>query len=155
MANTYSQIYIHVVFAVMGRQNLINSKHKEELHKYITGIINKNGQKLLEINVMPDHTHILIGMEPTIRISDLVRDIKSNSSGFINDKKWVLGKFNWQKGFGVFSYSHSQIDSVIKYINNQETHHRKKTFQEEFIEMLNKFYIKYEDKFLFEWIGAK
>jgi REP element-mobilizing transposase RayT len=113
----------------MRRQNLISSKNKEELHRYKTGIIKNNGQKLLEINVMPDHTHILIGMEPNIRISDLVRDIKSNSSVFINDKKWVLGKFNWQKGFGVFSYSHSQLDSIIKYINNQEMHHRKKRFK--------------------------
>jgi len=152
MANTYSQIYIHVVFAVMGRQNLISQKNKEELHKYITGIITNNGQKLLEINVMPDHTHILIGMKPDICISDLVRDIKSNSSGLINDNKWVLGKFNWQKGFGVFSYSHSQLDSVIKYINNQEIHHKKKTFKEEYVEMLEKFYVKYEDKYLFDWI---
>jgi len=129
MANTYSQLYFHIVFAVMRRQNLISSKNKEELHRYKTGIIKNNGQKLLEINVMPDHTHILIGMEPNIRISDLVRDIKSNSSVFINDKKWVLGKFNWQKGFGVFSYSHSQLDSIIKYINNQEMHHRKKRFK--------------------------
>jgi REP element-mobilizing transposase RayT len=152
MANTYSQIYIHIVFAVMGRQNLISQKHKEELHKYITGIITNNGQKLLEVNVMPDHTHILISMEPDICISDLVRDIKSNSSGLINDKKWVAGKFSWQKGFGVFSYSHSQLDSIIKYINNQESHHKKKTFKEEYVEMLEKFYVKYDDKYLFEWI---
>jgi len=94
MANTYSQIYIHVVFAVTGRQNLINQEHKEELHKYITGIVKNDGQKLLEINVMPDHTHILVGLEPDICISDLVRDIKSNSSGFINDKNWIAGKFS-------------------------------------------------------------
>jgi Transposase and inactivated derivatives len=153
MANTYSQIYIHIVFAVMGRQNLINSRHKEELHKYITGIIKNDGQKPLEINVMPDHTHIFIGLEPDICISDLVRDIKSNSSGFINKNGWVAGKFNWQKGFGAFTYSHSQIDSVIKYINNQEQHHTKKTFKEEYLEMLNKFSICYDEKYLFEWVN--
>ena len=147
MANTYSQIYIHIVFAVMGRQNLINANHKEELHRFITGIVKNNGQKLIEINVMPDHTHIFIGLQPDICISDLVRDIKSNSSRLINDKKWISGKFNWQYGFGAFSYSHSQIDNVVKYINNQEIHHKKKTFKEECIEMLEKFYVKYENKY--------
>jgi len=153
MANTYSQIYIHIVFAVTGRQNLISSKYKEELQRYITGIIKNDGQKLLEINVMPDHTHIFVGLQPDIRISDLVRDIKSNSSGFINDRNWIAGKFSWQKGYGAFSYSHSQVDNVIKYINNQEIHHKRTTFKEEYVEMLRKFYIEYEDKYLFEWIN--
>lgn len=152
MANTYTQIYIHVVFAVQGRQNLIPKAHKEELHKYITGIAQNKGQKLIAINSMPDHAHVFIGMKPNIALSDLVRDIKNNSSGFINEKKWVRGKFNWQKGFGAFSYGHSQIDVVVKYILNQEKHHAKKTFREEYVEMLKKFAVEYDDKYLFEWI---
>ena len=124
MANTYTQIYIHVVFAVQGRQSLIRKKNKEELQKYITGIIQNQGQKLIAINCMPDHAHIFIGMKPDIALSDLVRDIKSNSSTFINKKRWLRGKFNWQGGFGAFSYGHSQIDRVVKYIQNQEQHTR-------------------------------
>lgn len=152
MANTYTQIYIHVVFAVQGRQNLIPKEHKEDLHKYITGIVRNKGQKLIAINSMPDHAHVFFGVKPTIALSDLVRDIKNNSSGFINEKKWVRGKFNWQKGFGAFSYGHSQIDAVVKYILNQEKHHAKKTFHEEYVEMLKKFAVEYDEKYLFEWI---
>ena len=120
MANTYSQIYIHIVFAVKGRQNLIRAEIREELHKYITGIITNRDKKLLSLFCMLDHTHLLIGLKPLISISDLVRDIKAGSSKFINDKKLIKGKFSWQEGFGVFSYSRSQIDTVIKYIQNQE-----------------------------------
>ncbi len=152
MANTYTQIYIHIVFAVQGRQNLIPKEHKEELHKYITGIVQNKGQKLIAINSMPDHVHIFIGMKPAVALSDLVRDIKNNSSTFINEKKWVRGKFIWQKGFGAFSYGHSQIDTVVKYIQNQEEHHEKKTFREEYLEMLKKFEVEYNEKYLFEWI---
>ena len=129
MANTYTQIYMHVVFSVQGRQNLIRKKHKEELNKYITGIIRNKNQKLIAINCMPDHTHLFIGMKPNIALSDLVRDIKNNSSTFINEKGWLLGKFNWQKGFGGFSYGHSQIDNVAKYVLYQEQHHAKKNIQ--------------------------
>lgn len=152
MANTYSQIYIQVVFAVQGRQNLIPKQIREEMHKYITGIIQKRDQKLLSIFCMPDHTHILIGLKPTICISDLVRDIKAGSSKFINDKRLIKWKFNWQEGFGVFSYSRSQIETVIKYILNQEKHHKKKTFREEYLEFLKKFEIEYNEKYLFDWI---
>ena len=155
MANTYTQIYIHIVFAVQGRQNLITKEHKEELHKYITGIVQNKGQKLIAINSMPDHVHIFIGMKPTVALSDLVRDIKNNSSSFINEKRWVRGKFNWQKGFGAFSYGHSQIDVVVKYIQNQEKHHKQKTFREEYLEMLQKFAVEYDDKYLFEWIDGE
>jgi REP element-mobilizing transposase RayT len=129
MPNTYTQIYIQIVFAVKGRENLISKSHREELHKYITGIVQKREQKMLSIFCMPDHTHLLVGLKPSIAISDLTRDIKAGSSNFINDKKWVKGKFNWQEGFGAFSYSRSQIDTVIKYIFNQEEHHKKKTLQ--------------------------
>ena len=120
MANTYSQIYIQLVFAVQGRANLISPANREELHKYITGIVAKRGQKLLSIFCMPDHSHLLVGLKPSIAISDLVRDIKAGSSNFINENRWVHGHFNWQDGFGAFSYSKSQIDSVSKYILNQE-----------------------------------
>jgi len=154
LANTYSQIYTHIVFAVKGRQNLINPNIREELHKYITGIITNRDQKLLSIFCMPDHTHLLIGLKPSINISDLVRDIKAGSSKFINDTKLIKGKFSWQEGFGVFSYSRSQIDTVIKYIQNQEKHHHKKSFKEEYLEFLKKFEIEYDEKYLFEWIDV-
>ena len=152
MANTYSQIYIHVVFAVEGRRNLIPKQHRETLHKYITGIVQNRDQKMLSIFCMPDHSHILVGMKPSISISNLTRDIKAGSSKFINDNKWIAGKFNWQVGFGAFSYSRSQIDNVIKYILNQEIHHKRKTFKEEYLELLKKFEIEYEEKYLFKWI---
>ncbi len=154
MANTYSQVYLHIVFAVKGRQNLIGTEIREELHKYITGIVTNRDQKLLSIFCMPDHTHILIGIKPSINISDFVRDIKAGSSKFINEKKLIKGRFNWQEGFGVFSYSRSQIDTVIKYIQNQEKHHRKKTFKEEYVEFLKKFSVQYDEKYLFEWIDV-
>ena len=118
MANTYTQIYIMLVFAVQGRRNLITDEHEEEIHKYISGIVKNKAQKFLQINGMPDHIHILVSIKPNYSISDLVRDIKSNSSKFINEKKWFRGKFHWQKGFGAFSYSRSQIDEVIKYIKS-------------------------------------
>lgn len=152
MPNTYSQIYIQIVFAVKGRQNLIASEHREELHKYITGIVRNRDQKMLSIFIMPDHTHLLVGLKPSIAISDLVRDIKADSSNFINEKKWLRGKFNWQEGFGAFSYSRSQLDSVIEYILNQKKHHEKKNFREEYIGFLKKFEIDYDEKYLFEWI---
>lgn len=154
MANTYSQIYIHIVFAVKGRQNLIRAEIREELHKYITGIITNRDQKLLSIFCMPDHTHLLIGLKPSINISDLVRNIKAGSSKFINDTKLIKGKFSWQEGFGVFSYSRSQIDTVIKYIQNQEKHHHKKSFKEEYIDFLEKFAVEYDERYLFEWIDV-
>lgn len=153
MANTYSQVYLHIVFTVQGRQNLIREEIREDLHKYITGIIANRDQKLLSIFCMPDHTHLLVGLKPSISISDLVRDIKAGSSKFVNDNKFIMGKFNWQEGFGVFSYSRSQIDTVIKYIQNQEKHHHKKSFKEEYIELLEKFAVEYDVKYLFEWIG--
>lgn len=128
MANTYTKIYIHIVFATEGRQSLIRKKYKEELHKYITGIIQNKGQKLIAINSMPDHVHILIGHKPNVALSDLVRDIKANSSKFINQNNWVMGRFNWQEGFGAFSYSHSQLDTVANYVKNQERHHSRKSF---------------------------
>jgi len=152
MANTYSQIYIQIVFAVKGRQNLIATEKREELHKFITGIVTNREQKLLAIFAMPDHVHILVGMKPNISISDLVRDIKAGSSKFINDSKWINGKFNWQEGFGAFSYSKSNLDNVVKYILNQEDHHKNKTFKNEYLDLLEKFEIDFNEKYVFEWI---
>jgi putative transposase len=150
MANTYTQLYIHIVFAVKGRQNLISKIWKDELYKYITGIVINEGQKLIAINGMPDHIHILVGSKPNKALSDLVRDIKANSSRFINEKKWINGKFEWQTGFGAFSYSHSQLTNVINYIQNQEEHHKKKTFKEEYVDFLKAFDIDYNNQYLFD-----
>ncbi len=152
MANTYTQIYIQIVFSVKGRESLILKQHQEALHKYITGIVQNRDQKLLAVFCMPDHTHLLVGMKSAISLSDLVRDVKAGSSKFINDNRWIAGKFNWQEGFGAFSYSKSQIDTVVKYILNQEKHHKTKTFKEEYIEFLKKFEIDYNEKYLFDWI---
>ena len=152
MANTFTQIYIHVVFAVQGRQCLIPRGHKEELYTYTTGIIKKRGQKLIAINGVPDHVHVFVGMTPTVALSDLVRDIKAGSSGFINEKKWVRGRFSWQEGFGAFSHSHSQIDQVVKYIRNQEQRHQRKSFKQEYLEMLKAFAVEYDEHYLFKWI---
>lgn len=153
MSGTFSQVYIQIVFAVKGRENLIISKWKDELHRYISGIITNKEQKSIIVNSMPDHIHVFIGLRPSMAISDLVRDIKNNSSNFINEKKWVKGKFSWQEGYGVFSYSHSQIETVYNYILNQEEHHKKKTFREEYLDFLRKFNIEYQEKYLFDWIG--
>ena len=152
MADTYTQMYVHVVFAVKGRENIISPQWKDELYKYITGIVSNEKQKLLAINGMPDHVHILLGVKPTIAVSDLVRDIKANSSRFINEKKWVAGKFEWQNGFGAFTYGHSQLGTIISYIDNQEEHHKKKTFKDEYIDFLKKFNVAYDGQFLFDWI---
>lgn len=152
MANTYTQIYIQIVFAVKGRQNLIPKENREELHKFITGIVSNRNQKLFAVFAMPDHVHILVSISPTITISDLVRDIKAGSSKLINEKAWMNGKFNWQEGYGAFSYSKSSIDAVVKYILNQEEHHKKKTFKEEYLDFMEKFEIKYDPEYLFEWI---
>lgn len=152
MANTYSQLYVHIVFAVKGRQNLISKKRKDEIYKYITGIVTNKGQKLIAINGVSDHIHILVGLKPDKSLSDLVRDIKANSSKFINDKKWINGKFEWQTGFGAFSYSHSQLTNVINYIRNQEEHHKVKTFKDEYIEFLKLFDVDFKSEYLFKEI---
>ena len=152
MTGTFSQIYVQVVFAVRGRENLISQSWKDELHKYMAGIIKGKEQKSIIVNGMPDHIHAFIGLRPSMAVSDLVRDIKNNSTNFINSKKLVKGKFSWQEGYGAFSYSHSQIENVYQYILNQEEHHKKKTFREEYIDFLKKFEIDYDEKNLFEWI---
>lgn len=152
MSSTYSQIYIQVVFAVKGRQSLIQDSWEEELYKYITGIVQNKGQKMLAINGMSDHIHILIGMRPSCNLSDLVREIKKSSNGFINEKKFCPFKFEWQEGYGAFSYSHSALDKVIRYIANQKEHHHKKSFREEYVDFLKKFEVEFKEEYLFEWI---
>ena len=152
MASTFSQIYIQVVFAVQSRDAMIHSSWEEELYKYISGIVRNKEQKMLAINGMPDHIHFFIGMKPSCCLSDLVREIKKSSNDFIKEKKFSKFKFNWQEGFGAFSYSHSQIDSVVKYIMNQKEHHRKQTFKDEYQDFLKKFEIEFKDEYLFKWI---
>lgn len=151
MANTFSQIYLQFVFAVYKRQSLIPREHKEELHKYFTGLVQNRKAKMLAVHCMPDHAHIFVGFKPVILISDFVKEIKVESNEFVNNKKWTKGKFNWQEGYGVFSYSHSHIDRVIKYILNQEARHKKKTFRQEYHELLEKFEVPYEERYLFEF----
>src|SRR5262245_60772319 len=150
MPNTYTQIYLHVIFAVEGRQSLIEPQHNERLQKYITGIVAHQDQKLIAINNMPDHMHILIGLKPTMALSDLVAVIKRDSSNFINQSNWVLGRFSWQAGFGAFSYSHSQLTTIIRYIQNQQRHHSKRTFQEEYMDFLKRFKISYDPRYIFK-----
>jgi len=151
MPGTFSQVYIQMVFAVRGRENLINRKWGTELHKYISGIIKGKNQKPIIVNGMPDHIHAFVGLRPAMSIADLIRDVKNNSTNFINKSKFVKGKFEWQEGYGSFSYSHSHISNVYDYILNQEKHHAKKTFKEEYLEFMKKFEIEYDDKYLFEW----
>jgi putative transposase len=150
--STFSQIYIQVVVAVKGRSSLIASSWEEELYRYITGIITHKGQKLIAINGVSDHIHILIGLKPSCCLSDLMRELKKASNTFINERKFTRTKFEWQEGFGAFSYSHSALDNVIAYIQNQKEHHRKRTFKEEYIGLLKKFEVEYDEKYLFEWI---
>jgi REP element-mobilizing transposase RayT len=152
MAGTYSQIYIQVVFAVKGRQNLLAKEWRDEVFKYISGIIKNKGQKPIIVNGVDDHVHAFIGLKPSMALSDLVRDVKNNSTNFINDRGLINGKFSWQEGYGAFSYSHSQIENVYNYILNQEKHHNKQIFREEYMDFLKKFEIEHDIKYLFEWI---
>ncbi|RYF25529.1 MAG: IS200/IS605 family transposase [Flavobacteriales bacterium] len=152
MAGTFSQIYIQYVFAVKGRQNLLQKPWREEVFKYMAGIIKEKGQKAIIVNGVADHVHVFVGLKPAMNISDLIRDVKNNSSKFINDQGWLKGKFSWQEGYGAFSYAHSQIENVYQYITNQEEHHRTKTFKEEYLEFLKKFEIEHDEKYLFDWM---
>jgi REP element-mobilizing transposase RayT len=143
---------LQFVFAVKGRQSLIPKQHKEELHKYITALVQARKAKMLAVHCMPDHIHLFAGYKPSVLIPDFVKEIKVESNEFIRKKKWVTGNFSWQEGYGVFSYGHSQIDRVCKYVLNQEEHHKKKTFKQEYLEFLEKFVIPFEEQYLFEWI---
>jgi putative transposase len=153
MPDTFTQIYVQIVFAVKGRNSLIAENWEEDLYKYINGIISNKGQKLLAINGMPDHVHILIGMKPTCCLSDLVREVKKSSNSFIKEKCFSQYNFQWQEGFGAFSYSHSALDKVIGYIKNQKEHHKKSSFRDEYLEFLKKYEIEYSDERLFEWVA--
>jgi len=149
MANTYTQIHIQFVFSVKYRDGIILPTFKEELYQYISGIIKNNNHKLLAIGGMPDHLHILIGMRPTQSVSDLMQDIKGSSSKWINEKKFLNVKFEWQDGYGAFSYSKSHVDAVIDYIKNQEQHHAVKTFREEYLDILKKYEVDYDERYIF------
>ena len=152
MANTYTQIYIHAVFAVSARECLIGKTFKEPVQKYISGILRNENQKLLAINTMPDHLHMLFGMLPDIALSDLIGKIKASSSHFININRYVRGRFSWQEGFGAFSHSKSQIPRVAKYIETQEQHHGDKSFRKEYMLLLRKFDVAFDERYLFRWI---
>ena len=154
MPGTFSQIYIQIVFAVNGRQNQIHSAFEHEVYKYIAGIVVGKGQKPLAVNGMPDHIHVLVGLKPVMSISDLIREIKNNSTNFINQKGWLKNRFSWQEGYGAFSYSESNYGKVIDYIKNQKQHHKKQTFRQEYIIFLKKFNVPYNEKYLFEFYDS-
>lgn len=152
MANTYTQIHIQSVFSVQDRSCILSEVWKNELFQYITGIIQNHGHKLLAINGMPDHVHVFFGMRPNQSLSDLMQDIKGDSSKWINQKGFINGRFSWQEGYGAFSYSKSHVDHVINYIKKQEIHHRRKSFIEEYFEFLEKFEVPYDERYVFNHI---
>ena len=152
MPGTYTQIYIQIIFAVRGRESLIKTEWEDELYKYISTIVQNKEQKMLAINGMPDHIHFFIGMKPACCLSDLVREIKKSTNTFINDNKLSNHLFSWQEGYGAFSYSHYQLTNVINYIKNQKEHHKKKTFEDEYISFLKAFNITHDQQYLFDWI---
>jgi REP element-mobilizing transposase RayT len=149
MANTYTQIHIQFVFAVKYREALIQKEWKERLHQFITGIIQSNNHKMLQINSMPDHIHIFIGMRPTQSVSSLIQNIKTETSKWVKENKFCK-LFEWQQGYGAFSYSKSHVPDVIRYIQNQEIHHKKENFLEEYKKMLNGFEIEFDEKYIFK-----
>ena len=151
MANTYTQIHVQIIFSVAGRQNLISERIRERVEKYMCGIISANKSKPLAIYCNPDHVHILIGLHPSVSVSDMAKMIKANSSKWINENRWIMGRFNWQGGFGAFTYSKSDIDRVVKYILNQPQHHQNVSFQDEYKSFLEEFGIVYDPKYLFDW----
>ncbi len=150
MANTYTQIHIQAVFAVQNRASLISPTWKDELYRYITGIIQNHGHKLLQINGMPDHVHILFGMRPTQSLSELMQQVKQDSSRWINQKGFVRGRFSWQEGYGAFSYSKGDVPRVVDYIKNQEEHHRHQSFQQEYLEVLREFEVQHDEQYVFK-----
>jgi putative transposase len=151
MPGTYSQLYVHIVFAVQQRNALIDISWEERLYQYITAVIQNKGQKMIAVNGMPDHIHLFVGMKPNCNVSDLVREVKKASNDFINEKKLTKFRFNWQEGYGAFSYSQSQIGAVAEYVMNQKNHHRKKTFETEYRQLLENFKIDYKNEYLFDW----
>lgn len=154
MAGIYSQVYVQVILAVKKREHLIPKGNREELFDHIADIIRKNGQKPIIVNGFASHVHAFLGITPEVTISNLVRIMKTGSAGFINRKQWVKPKFSWQPGFGVFSYSHSQVECVFKYLRNQENFHGKTTFRDEFREFLKRFTVEFREDQLFDWIDG-
>ncbi|MBR9920556.1 MAG: IS200/IS605 family transposase [Bacteroidetes bacterium] len=152
MANTYTQLYIQLVFAVKYRDSMIKEPIRERVEKYVSGIVQNKGHKLLAIYSMPDHIHLLVGLNPHQSISELVRDVKSNSSKMINQEKLTPSRFSWQSGFGAFSYSREQLCNVINYIRSQPEHHKKSSFQQEYMRFLKESGIEYKDEYLFNWL---
>jgi REP element-mobilizing transposase RayT len=152
MANTFTQIHIHVIFAVQNRMSLIQKAWQDQLYKYIITIIQKNGHKVLSIGGMPDHVHILFGFRPTQALSHLIQEVKRDSSEWINQQHLTMGRFSWQEGYSAFSYSKSQVDTVVKYIESQEEHHQKKTFTDEYKTFLEKFGLEYDERYIFNAI---
>ena len=150
MANTYTQIYIHTVFSVQNRLSLIQKDWQERLYQYIIAIIQNHGHKVLAIGGISDHIHIFFGFIPSQSLSELMQNVKRDSSEWINKEKLVTGKFSWQAGYGAFSYSKSQIANVAKYIQNQEEHHKKKTFIDEYKKILTNFEIEYDERYIFK-----
>ncbi len=150
MSDTYTRIYIHIVFAVRYRRALIEQAWEDQLHKYITGIVQNNGHKMIAINSATDHLHLFIGTNPVQSISELMRQVKGDSSEFINKKNFIKHKFYWQEGYGAFSNSHSQIDAVAKYIMNQKQHHVNTRFRDEYVDMLKKYKVDYNEQFVFD-----
>jgi len=150
MTNTYTQIHVQVVFTVQNKDCIIGNSWEEELYKYISGIVRNNKHKLLSINGMPDHIHLLVGLRPSQSLSDLMQDVKGSSSKWINEKKFVRGKFSWQEGYGGFSYSKGDVPKVIAYINNQKVHHQKQSFLSEYLELLKEFEIEFDERFIFK-----
>ncbi len=147
----FTQLLTHLVFAVKYWERLLKKEIRNEVFSYISGIISNRKHKSLIINGVSDHIHILIGLNPNDKISDIVGKIKKSSSTFINEKDWFRGKFHWQDGYGAFSYGKSQLNDVYKYIANQEVHHKKRTFREEYLEFLKKFEIEYDEEYLFDF----
>ena len=150
MANTYTQLYIHFVFAVQNRLSLIDPKWEENLYAYITGVVEKRKHKMIIIKGVPDHVHAFVSMHPNEAVSDLMYHVKRSSSLWINDNRLCMGKFSWQEGFGSFSYGKSQMASLINYIEKQSEHHKKRNFREEYLEMLQKFHVDYDERYIFK-----
>ena len=151
MAGTYTQIFVQIVFPVKGRENLLLKPWRNEVFQYMAGVIRNKGHKPIIINGVSDHVHVFTGMKPSMSISDLTRDIKNNSSKFINESGFLRTKFAWQEGFGAFTYALCDIGNVYRYIENQEAHHHKTTFKEEYLTFLNDFQVEFDERYLFDW----
>ena len=150
MANTYTQLYIHLVFAVQGRQHFIHETVRERLQQYLCGIARECQHKPLAIYCMPDHTHLLVGLSPDQSVADLVQRLKANSSKWLNENRLLPGRFEWQRGYGAFSYARSQLDNVVNYILTQPEHHKRRSFRDEYLQLLERFEVAYDPRYVFD-----